>query len=180
MSALAATDFVILDTETTGLNPAQGDALVEIAGQRVRGTQVIDQFCQVINPGIPCTNGAASVHGMTEEYIFVHGKPLREVIPAFIKFCDQATLVGHNIIKFDLEFINNHLRQLGLQPMTNPVIDTLHLARKKLNLPSYKLGDVASHYKVSYSNAHRALRDVEITREIFYHLAGFKNTGRLF
>ena len=173
-------EFIILDTETTGLNPELGDALVEIAGQRIRGTTVIDQFCQVINPGIPCANGAAWVHGMSEEYIFRNGKPIKDVLPAFINFCGQTTLVGHNIIKFDLEFINNHLRQLGMQPMANPVIDTLHLARKKLALRSYKLGDLAHHFKVEYSDAHRALRDVEITREIFYHLAGYKNSGSLF
>lgn len=172
------TDFIILDTETTGLNPQWGDALVEIAGQRVRGTRLIGEFSRVINPGVPCKSDAAAIHGLSQEYIFKNGKPLNEVMPEFVAFCRDATLVGHNIIKFDLEFINNHLRQLGLPPMLNPVIDTLHLARKKLALPAYNLREVADHYDIDYSDAHRALRDVEITREIFLRLMGlnYQNT----
>ena len=82
--------------------------------------------------------------------------------------------MGHNIIKFDLEFLNNHLRQLGLPPLDNPVIDTMQLARKKINMPKHRLMDVANYYNIDYSNAHRAMSDVEITREIFFKLMGFK------
>lgn len=175
-----ATEYVILDTETTGLKPELGDALVEIAGQRVRGGVVIDEFVRVINPGIPCTREAAAVHGLSEEFIFRNGRPLKEVIPEFVTFCSGATLVGHNIIKFDLEFINNHLRQLGMAPLQHEVIDTCQMARKKLNLANYQLKTLAQHYNVEYSNAHRALRDVEITREVFYHLMGIKKKNTLF
>lgn len=173
-------EFIILDTETTGLNPFIGDALVEIAAQKIRGGQVLDEFCFVINPGVPCSAGAAAVHGMSDDYICAHGRSLNEVMPAFVKFCGDATLVGHNIVKFDLEFINNHLRQLGLGPLTNEVVDTLDLARKNLVLPDYQLRTLAEHYKIDYSNAHRALRDVEITREVFWRLTGLKKPGALF
>lgn len=172
-------DFVILDTETTGLYPQQGDALVELAGQRVKGSQVVGEFCYLINPGIPCTSEAAAVHGLTDAYICRNGLSLSKVMPEFVNFCGNATLVGHNIIKFDLEFINNHLRQLGMPPMDNPVVDTLDLARKNLNLTAYHLGNLAAYYKIDYSNAHRAMRDVEITREVFFYLMGIKKSGTL-
>ena len=179
MTNLATTEFVILDTETTGLYPQMGDALVEIGAQRVKGTQVLAQFAQVINPGIPCKPDAARIHGMTEEYIGHHGRQLVEVMPKFVAFCQGATLVGHNIVRFDMEFINNHLRQLGLPPLLNPVMDTVHIAREKLRLPNYHLRTIAEYYNIEYSNAHRALRDVEITREVFFRLMGFKKQNTL-
>lgn len=174
-------EFVILDTETTGLNPNLGDCLVELAGQRIRGEEVIGHFSHIINAGVPCKPDAAAIHGISDETIKKEGKTLQEVMPKFVEFCQGATLVGHNVIKFDMEFINNHLRQLGLQPMDNEVIDTLHLARRTLDLPDYRLKTLAAHYDINYDNAHRAMRDVEITREVFYKLIGLKKnaTARL-
>ncbi len=177
---LGTQEFVILDTETTGLYPQLGDALVELAAQRIKGPNILSSFDHVINPGVPCKPDAAAVHKMSDDFICKNGKPLSEIMPKFVEFAKDAVLVGHNIVRFDMEFINNHLRQLGLPPLLNPVMDTVQLAREKLRLPDYHLKTLAGYYDIDYSNAHRAMRDVEITREVFWRLTGITKQNALF
>jgi ATP-dependent DNA helicase DinG len=77
--------------------------------------------------------------------------------------------VAHNA-RFDLEFLNHHLEALGLPPLQNPIIDTLELAHQKLLLGSYSLGYLAKHFNIPQPQAHRAMTDVEVTRELLFKL----------
>ncbi len=167
------TDFVIFDVETTGLKPEDGHAIVELAAQRVRGREVIESFDTIVNPGRSVEAGAAAVHGISNEIIKKEGKSLIEVIPSFVLFSEGATLVAHNI-KFDLGFINKHLRDLGLPLLNNPLLDTLELARQKVNIASYALGYLAKHFNIPQSTAHRALAGVETARELLFKLLDLK------
>ncbi len=163
--------YVILDTETTGLSLNQGDAIIEIAALKINEKgEELDSFEAFINPGIPISLGARSVHGISDEFIARNGKPMEKIMPDFKRFCEQSVLVGHNIIKFDLAFINKHLRDLNHSELQNKIMDTLRLAQKKLTLPNYKLGTVAAYFNIPYVNAHRAMNDVRITKEIFTRL----------
>jgi DNA polymerase III epsilon subunit family exonuclease len=166
---MAEVEYVIFDVETTGMKPSEGHAIVELAGQRLRGRQIIDTFDTIVDPGRSVDAEAAAVHGITNEVIKREGKPLVEVIPAFMLFSEGATLVAHNA-RFDLEFVNNHLRLLGLPPLSNPVLDTLELARGKVMLGSYSLAYLAKHFNIPQPTAHRALADVEVTRELLFKL----------
>lgn len=164
---------MILDTETTGLSPYQGDAIIEIAALKIEedGTE-LETFESFINPRIPISIGAQIVHGLTDEFIAKNGLPLEKVMPDFAYFCAGAILVGHNVIKFDLNFINKHLEDLGQTKLQNETIDTLHLSQKKCRLPNHKLGTIASNFDIPYENAHRAMNDVRITKEVFLRLMG--------
>ncbi|MBI5466529.1 MAG: 3'-5' exonuclease [Candidatus Kerfeldbacteria bacterium] len=166
-------DYVIFDVETTGMKPSEGHAIVELAAQRVRDRQVVDMFDTIVNPGRSVDLEAAQVHGITDEVVRREGKPLLEVIPAFTLFAEGATLVAHNI-RFDLQFVNHHLEALGLPPLQNPLIDTLDLAHQKLLLGSYALGYLAKHFNIPQPTAHRALADVEVTRELLFKLLDLK------
>lgn len=176
-------DYVIFDVETTGMKPEEGHAIVELAAQRVRsprasvggagGGKVTDTFQTIVNPGRHVDPEAAAVHGITDEVVAAEGRPLIEVMPAFMLFCEGATLVAHNV-KFDLSFINSHLQQLGLPPMPNPTIDTLELARARVVVASYALGYLAKHFNIPQPTAHRALADVEVTRELLFKLLDLK------
>ena len=163
-------DFIVVDIETTGLSAYKGDAIIELAAERLRGGQVIGEFEHFINPGVPINPDAEAVHGISNFFIQEHGRPLEEIIPKFFQFAQGAVLVGHNIVNFDLSFINKHLDELALPRLESPVVDTLRLARRTLSLPNYKLGTVARHLGVSYDGAHRAMRDVAITRQVFLEL----------
>lgn len=170
-------EYVIFDVETTGMKPEDGHAIVELAAQRVRsprsgeagGREVVGTFDTIVNPERSVDPEAAAVHGITNEIIAKEGKALIEVIPAFVLFCEGATLVAHNI-KFDLGFLNSHLKQFGLPPLANPTLDTLELARQKVVVASYALGYLAKHFGIPQPTAHRALADVEVTRELLFKL----------
>jgi len=171
---MSETDYVIFDVETTGMNPEEGHAIVELAAERLRDNQVIDTFDTIVNPGRAIDKEAAAVHGITNEVILSQGKPLIEVVPAFMLFAQGATLVAHNA-RFDLGFINKHLRDLGLPPLNNPVLDTLELAKSKVMVGSYNLGYLAKHFNIPQPTAHRALADVQVTRELLLKLLALSN-----
>ncbi len=166
-------DYVIFDVETTGMKPEEGHAIVELAAQRVSGRDVVDTFQSIVNPGRLVDPEAAAVHGITDAVIAAEGKPLIEVVPAFMLFSEGATLVAHNI-RFDLGFMNHHLKALGLPPLGNPLLDTLDLARQKVLVASYALGYLAKHFAIPQPTAHRALADVEVTRQLLFKLLDLK------
>ncbi len=162
-------EYVVFDVETTGMDPKMGHAVVELAGERLKQGKVIDSFDTLVNPNRRIDPESTAVNGITNEMILHQGKPLIEVIPAFMLFAEGATLVAHNA-KFDLSFINKHLHDLGLPPLSNPVLDTLELAKNKLMIGSYNLGYLANHLGIPQPKAHRALADVQVTREVLLKL----------
>lgn len=168
-----STEYVIFDVETTGMKPAEGHAVVEIAAQRVHNRQVVDVLDTIINPGVKVDKEAELVHGITNEMIQKEGRSLLEAAPAFVLFSSGATLVAHNI-GFDLAFINKHLKDLGLPALTNSTIDTLELARSKVAVASYSLGYLAKHFGISQPKAHRAMADVDVTRQLLFTLLDLK------
>ena len=164
--------FIVFDTETTGLYPHLGDAIVELAALKIdkQGT-VLAQFHHYINAGVPCHPETVKIHGLTDQFIAKHGKSLEEVMPAFLAFIEKTTLVGHNIREFDLKFLNRHLVQVNLEPVENAIIDTLDLSRTKMpQMPNHKLGTLAQKFGIDYSKAHRAIEDVKINAEVFIRL----------
>lgn len=162
-------DYVIFDVETTGMKPEEGQAVVEIAAQRVQGRKVVDSFSTLVNPGKKMEAEAVAIHGITNEMVAREGRPLVEVMPAFMLFAAGATLVAHNI-RFDLSFVNWHLKQLGLPVLANPTLDTIELAKKKVSVASYSLAYLAKHFSIPQPKAHRAMADVEVTRELLFKL----------
>jgi len=160
--------FVVFDTETTGLDYRRGHQIIEIAGQKMKDGKVIEEFVGLINPTIPVDDDAYRVHGISNLFLAENGKKASEVLPAFIEFIGDSIIVGHNIMNFDVPFLNNNLNNVGQPSLRNMLIDTLIMARKLLpGLPNHKLGTVATHFNVDYAGAHRAMRDVEINRQVF-------------
>lgn len=160
--------FVVFDTETTGLDYRGGHQIIEIAGQKMMNGTVVAEFTGLINPTIPVDDGAYRVHGISNLFLAENGKPALEVLPSFMEFIGDSIIVGHNIMNFDVPFLNNNLQKIGKSSLNNMLIDTLIMARKLLpGLPNHKLGTVATHFNVDYAGAHRAMRDVEINRQVF-------------
>lgn len=166
-------DYVIFDVETTGMKAEEGHGIVELAAQRVHGRQIVDVFDAIVNPGMKIDKEAEAVHGISNEQVKKEGKTLIEVIPAFVLFANGATLVAHNI-GFDLSFVNKHLRDLKLPVLANPILDTLQLAREKIVVGSYSLAYLARHFNIPQPKAHRALADVEVTRQLLFTLLDIK------
>lgn len=165
-------EFVVLDVETTGLEPTKGHEVIEIAAQKIHGRDVVGEFVHLVKPTRPLPADVVAFHaknGLTDDILQRDGQPASEVIPRLVEFLGSAIIIAHNA-PFDVGFINAHLERLSQPKLTNQTIDTVEIARRYLLLSSYKLSNVATYLKVPQSNAHRALIDVITTREVFYKL----------
>src|SRR5713101_598775 len=160
-------EFVILDTETTGLRPGH-HRVIELAGIRMRAGEVIGSFQSLLNPGVRLPAFIVQFTGITQEMIATASKA-HEVFPDFMHFIDGAILVGHNV-GFDIGFLSYESQLLGYDfPIDG--LDTIPLARRFLpTLRRFKLDSVASHLKITTANRHRAMGDARVTAAVFMKL----------
>ncbi len=163
-------EFTIFDTETTGLDPSLGDRIVELAAVRFKGRCNLSFFESFVNPGRPVSPEAFSVNKISAEMLISAPLPA-EVIPKFMDFIRGSCLCSYNS-GFDLGFLNNELRFLGLAAVKDiPIIDILKLARRTIpGLQSYALWCVAKRLGIAIKQEHRALSDVRLAQEVFYSL----------
>ncbi len=160
-------DFIVLDTETTGLRPGP-DRVIEVAGIRLRGGEVVDSFQSLLNPGRRLPPFIVQFTGITQEMV-AKAPSASEIFPDFLRFIDGAILVGHNL-GFDIGFLSHEARLLDAAfPLDG--LDTIPLARRFLpGLRRFKLDMVAEHLKIPAANRHRALGDAKVTAAIFLRL----------
>ena len=165
---------IVLDTETTGLDPAHGHRLVEIgAVEIVNQTATGNVFHHLIDPERDVPEEAARVHGHTSATL--KGKPkFADVADAFMAFLGEDRLVIHNA-EFDMRFINAELARAGRGAIgMERVVDTLALARRRHPGMQNSLDALADRYRVDRSKRvkHGALLDSEILVEIYAELTG--------
>ncbi|PTW63256.1 DNA polymerase-3 subunit epsilon [Breoghania corrubedonensis] len=170
---------IVLDTETTGLNPRGGDRLVEIGGVELVNHIPSGQSYHVyINPERDMPEEAFNVHGLSEE--FLRDKPLfADLARDFVDYVGDATLVIHNAA-FDMGFINMELQRFGLPPIGNEqVLDTLQLARRRHPAGPNSLDALCSRYGIDNSRRtkHGALLDAELLAEVYIELIGGKQSS---
>lgn len=170
---------IILDTETTGLDPAKGDRLVEIGCiETLNQIPTGNEFHRYINPQRDVPEGAFKVHGLSAE--FLSDKPLFETVAQdFLAFIGEARLVIHNA-EFDMRFINAELMRAGQAAIGNErVLDTLAIARRKFPGASNSLDALADRFQVDRSrrDKHGALIDSLILAEIYLELSGGRQTA---
>jgi DNA polymerase-3 subunit epsilon len=165
---------IILDTETTGLDPATGDRVVEIGCvEIINGIATGQVFHAYVNPQRSMPEAALAVHGLSDA--FLADKPTFAQIAAdFMAFIGDARLVIHNA-EFDMRFLNAELRRLALGDIASElVVDTLALARRKHPGAANSLDALAQRYRIDTSrrSRHGALLDAEILAEVYAELSG--------
>lgn len=170
---------IILDTETTGLDPARGDRIVEIgAVELLNHLPTGRTFHVYINPERDMPKEAEAVHGLSSA--FLRDKPVFAAIANdFLDFIGDAALIIHNA-SFDMAFINAELGFLRL-PSIPPerVVDTLHIARQKHPGAANSLDALCRRYGVDNSKRtkHGALLDSELLAEVYLELIGGRQTA---
>ena len=169
---------IVLDTETTGLDPLRGDRLVEIGCVEMFNRMPTGQtYHCYINPERDMPAEAFNVHGLSTE--FLASKPLfTEVVDAFLEFVADAPLVIHNA-SFDISFINAELDRVKMPPIARErLVDTLLLARRKHPGVSNRLDDLCSRYAIDNSRRtkHGALLDAELLAEVYVDLIGARQS----
>ena len=160
-------EFVVIDTETTGLRPGP-DRVIEVACVRVRGGEAIDSFQTLINPIRRIPPFIAQFTGITQE--MVNDAPTaKEVMPDVMHFIDGAIVVGHNV-GFDIGFLSYEAQLIG-RAFPPDGLDTIPLARRFCPaLKRFKLDMVASHLNIPTMNRHRALGDASVTAAVFLRI----------
>ncbi len=170
---------IILDTETTGLDPATGDRIVEIgAVELINHLPTGNTFHVYINPERDMPREAEAVHGLSSA--FLRDKPVFSAIAQeFLDFIGDAVLIIHNA-SFDMAFINAELGFLR-RPSIPPerVVDTLHIARQKHPGAANSLDALCRRYGIDNSRRtkHGALLDSELLAEVYLELIGGRQTA---
>lgn len=167
---------IILDTETTGLDPNMGHRLVEIGAiELINHTPTGVSYQTYINPEREVDPGAQEVHGLTSKFLEQH--PTFEVVSdEFMSFLSDSTVIIHNA-PFDLAFINMELERLGKAPLTlERVIDTLVLARKKFPGAQASLDALCRRFAIEnrHRELHGALVDAALLADVYIELIGGK------
>ena len=171
---------IVFDTETTGLDPYQGDRLVEIGCvELINGFPTGNSFHYYLNPERDVPEGAFKVHGLSAE--FLKDKPVfADVCEEFLEFVGDAPLVAHNAM-FDLGFINSELERCKKMLLQRErLVDTLMLARRRYPAGPNSLDHLCARYSIDTSRRtkHGALLDAELLAEVYVELTG-KRQARL-
>ncbi|MBU1215315.1 MAG: DNA polymerase III subunit epsilon [Gammaproteobacteria bacterium] len=159
---------VVLDTETTGLDPKQGHRIIEVAAIELDGRKVSGRtFHRYINPEREIDEGAAAVHGLTLDRLQDEPKFI-EIAPALLEFITGAELIIHNA-PFDMGFLNAELALAGLPRLENEVIDTLKAAKELHPGKKNNLNALCDRYQIdnSHRTLHGALLDTELLAEVY-------------
>ena len=165
---------IVMDTETTGLDPYDGHRIVEIGGVELHNHVPTGRtYHQYINPQRDMPQEAFNVHGISEE--FLRDKPFfSDIAQAFLDFVGDAKLVIHNA-SFDMKFLNAELKWVG-KPLLpdNQALDTLAIARKRFPGSPASLDALCRRFGIDNSNRtlHGALLDSEILADVYLELIG--------
>jgi len=167
---LAELTYTVFDTETTGLNPAEGDEIISISAVRIVNGRLLRQevFDQLVDPKRFIPLSSINIHGIVPEML--KGQPsIEQVVPQFFRFIEDTVLVAHNAA-FDMRLLQLKEALTGIQ-FKNPVLDTLLLAAVvHPNQESHSLEAIAQRLGINIIGRHTSLGDAMVTGEIFLKL----------
>lgn len=157
-------NFVVVDTETTGLS-VEHDRVIQLAAIRYQHDKPVDTFKTYVNPGsTPLSSKVTAITGITDEQL-KDAPTFDEIKDKFLVFAGTLPWVGHNINRFDIPLLINN----GLDLQEVSTIDTLKLARKKLNMEHYGLANLKDYFGIQ-NHSHDALEDCKTTVTVYRNL----------
>lgn len=162
--------IVMLDFETTGLSPAMGDRITEVAALRIVGGEIVDRYVSLVNCGVRIPAFITGLTGITQAMVD-SAPPVHEVVPQLLDFIGSDALSAHNA-SFDEKFLRAEAGQLDLAPRHASLVCSLKLSRRVFpELSSYKLGDLSRSLGIRFgSAAHRAEADAEVAAQVLIHI----------
>ena len=167
---LTELSYTVFDTETTGLNPSQGDEIIQIGAARVVNNKLLRQECfeQLVDPKRSIPEATIPIHGISPDMVV--GQPtIDQVLPAFHAFAQDTVLVAHNAA-FDMRFLQLKEALTG-KVFDHPVLDTLLLsAVVHPNQDSHRLEALSERFNVPNMGRHTAMGDAMVTAEVFVKL----------
>jgi CRISPR-associated protein Cas2 len=162
-------EYMVLDIETTGLDRSK-DEIVEIGAIRVEGGEVTAVFKRILVIESELPPAISQLTGITNEQIRHSGRAPLDVLCEFAEFTGDLPIVSHNI-DFDIGFLRNACKKMGLPPPANRCIDTLALARRRIrDIADHKLGTLAEYFGIERSGEHRGYDDCLTTKRLYEEL----------
>ena len=170
---------IVIDTETTGINPRDGHRIIEIGAlELMHHLPTGNKLHIYINPERDIDDGAVAVHGLTSA--FLSDKPLfAEIVDEFLSFIGDAPLIIHNA-SFDMGFINAELEKIQHPPLPiDRAIDTLAMARKKFPGAQANLDALCRRFEIDngHRDLHGALVDADLLASVYVELLGGRQPG---
>lgn len=161
-------DYVVIDFETTGLNPAS-DHIIEIGAVKVSDGVLTEKYNTLVNPGHRISGFITDLTGITNE--MVSGAPeIGDALAPFLSFLGNSVIVGHNV-NFDINFLYDNCLEVLSQPFKNDFVDTMRISRRAFpDIRCHKLGYLAKLLALDGSAEHRALEDCLCTYKLYEYL----------
>jgi DNA polymerase III subunit alpha, Gram-positive type len=160
--------YIVFDVETTGLSVVY-NTIIELAAVKLQNGEVVERFERFANPHEPLSKTIMDLTGITDDML-VDAPEIDAVLRDFRKFAGDGVLVAHNA-RFDMGFVNAGYRKIGEAELSNPVIDTLELARFLLpELKNHRLNTICDKLGVELISHHRAVYDAEATGNMLWKL----------
>ena len=159
-------EYVVVDLETTGLDPYKGCEIIEIGVTEIVNNQIIKNYSRFVKPKKEIPAFITEITNITNDMVKDEDS-IEEVLPRFRKYIGNKTIIAHNA-KFDLKFLNYYLKKLDLDVIEN-YICTLELLKKNTNYKgkNKKLEIACEYYNIENKNAHRADSDTLATAKLF-------------
>jgi DNA polymerase-3 subunit epsilon len=169
--------IVMLDFETTGLSPAMGDRITEVAALRIVNGRVCERYVSLINCNVRIPSFITSLTGISQAMVDA-APPVSRVVPELLDFIGSDALSAHNA-SFDEKFLKAESERLGLAPAHDALVCSLKLSRRVFpGLASYKLGQLSGQLGIRFrSAAHRAESDAEVAAEVLIHIGRHLGTS---
>ena len=159
-------EFVVFDTETTGMPPS--GRLVEIGALKVRGNHVVDRFERLVFPECPIPSQVTAIHGIRDADV-AEAPNAGTVLNEFVEWAGAAPLVGHTVA-FDAAIVAAECQRFGIPVPVNPTWCTLRAARSLLRRPSHSLQALVQDLGLPQSKHHRAMADAEHTLNLLWRM----------
>lgn len=157
-------NYTVIDIETTGLSPEYDD-IIELSAIKVKNNEIVDKFQTLVKPEYEISDFITDLTGITNDML-INQPVIDKVLSNFIDFIGNDIVIGHNV-NFDINFIYDGNLYNYNKEFNNNFVDTYRISCKLLKLPQNRLIDIATHYNIDVKGQHRAMRDCEITQQVF-------------
>jgi len=169
MNQSFADTIVVLDFETTGLSPDNGDRAIEIGAVRIVNGEITDQFQALMNPGMHVNDFIEDYTGITNAMLDCAAS-CDDVMADFCDFIGDDNLLAHNA-SFDQKFLDNELSQISRSYQGEFTCSLLVSRRLNIDSPSHRLGDLVNQLDLAEEGSfHRALFDAQMTAKLWLHM----------
>jgi ATP-dependent DNA helicase DinG len=161
--------YTVIDLETTGQSPAKGDKIIEVGIAVIENNEIVEEYSTFLNPGVSIPAFITNLTGIENEDVASAPSfsDKAEEITAFFK---DSFLVAHNV-PFDLGFLNGELKNINMEPLKTPILDTVELSRILYpKAPSFKLSQLTEYLDIHHDDPHRAGSDAFVTAKLLIKL----------